>query len=102
LFLLAEATVTLFEKLHFKVKVHQDLEMATLEKLLLTYSAVDHSEYDAFACVFMTHGRLGQLYTSDAKPIRILDIVEYFKSDICSSLRGKPKMFFIQACQSGL
>ena len=76
--------------------------MDTLEKLLLTCSScIDHSDYDAFACCFLTHGKLGVLYTSDAKPIRILDIVEYFDDLHCESLRGKPKMFFIQACLTG-
>jgi len=83
------------------VEVHNDLTMETLETLLLTASAIDHSNYDAFVCCFLTHGKLGVLYTSDAKPIRILDIVEYFDDLHCESLRGKPKMFFIQACLTG-
>jgi len=98
---LTEALKQLFEDLKFDVEVHRDLTMATLETLLLTSSARDHSNADAFVCCFLTHGKLGVLYTSDAKPIRILDIVEYFDDLHCESLRGKPKMFFIQACLTG-
>jgi len=90
-----------FEDLRFEVEVHNDLKLDTLERLLLTTSQVDHSEYGAFACVFMTHGKLGRLYTSDSKAIRILDMVDYFGDVNCKSLKGKPKMFFIQACQRG-
>ena len=85
----------------FDVEVHNDLTMETLERLLLTLSGIDHSNYDAFVCCFLTHGKLGVLYTSDGKPIRILDIVEYFDDLHCPSLRGKPKMFFIQSCLTG-
>jgi len=75
--------------------------MEVLERLLLTESGIDHSAYDAFVCCLLTHGKLGVLYTSDAKPIRILDIAEYFDDVHCKSLCGKPKMFFIQACLTG-
>jgi len=90
------------DRLHFKVQVHNDLDMETLEKLLLTASIIDHSKYDAFACCFLTHGKLGVLYTSDAKPIRILDVTDYFNDKNCPTLRGKPKLFFIQACMKGV
>jgi len=71
--------------------------MKTLEILLLTASSLDHSNYDAFVCCILTHGNLGVLYTSDNQPILIVDIVQYFDDLHCKSLRGKPKMFFIEA-----
>jgi len=91
----------LFEDLKFDVQVHNDLTMELLEILLMGSSGIDHSSFDAFVCCFLTHGKLGVLYTSDAKPVRILDIVEYFDDLHCATLRGKPKMFFIQACLTG-
>lgn len=72
-----------------------------MDSLLLTYHCLDYDPFDAFVCCILTHGNLGVVYTSDAVPIRILDIVEFFTDKNCSSLRGKPKMFFIQACQRG-
>jgi len=99
---LAEILRKLFNTdLKFSVEVHKDLTRDTLERLLLTTSEIDHSDFDAFVCCLLTHGRVGVLYTSDAMPIRILDIVEYFNDDHCVSLQGKPKMFFIQACMTG-
>lgn len=97
----AEILEQLFTDLKFEVEVHNDLEMQTLERLLLTTAIHDHSQYDAFVCCLLTHGKLGVLYTSDAKPVRILDIVEYFDDVHCETLRGKPKIFFIQACLTG-
>ena len=98
---LAEILTQLFMDLKFRVEVHNDLTIENLERLLLTMSDIDHSDFDAFVCCLLTHGKLGVLYTSDAKPVRILDIVEYFDDIHCESLRGKPKMFFIQACLTG-
>jgi len=98
---LTEILKQLFEDLKFDVEIHNDLTLELLERLLLTSSGCDHSNYDAFVCCLLTHGKLGVLYTSDAKPVRILDIVEYFDDIHCESLRGKPKMFFIQACLTG-
>lgn len=43
----------------------------------------------------------GGVYGTDGKPIPIEKIVNYFDGSNCPSLRGKPKLFFIQACGGG-
>ena len=91
----------LFTELKFDVEVHIDLTLKDLEELLLYASDLDHSNFDAFICCILTHGNLGVVYASDAKPIRILDIVEFFYDDHCKSLSDKPKMFFFEACMTG-
>lgn len=91
----------LFEDLHFKVAVHTDLNASTLENLFLTTHLIDHSDYDAFVCCILTHGKLGVVYTSDGKAVEILSLVDFFSDRQCPSLKGKPKLFFIQACQRG-
>lgn len=59
----------------------------------------DHSAYDAFVTVIMTHGGLGELYgvNGDAFPVHQLTLD--FTAEKCPSLAGKPKLFFIQACR---
>jgi len=90
----------LFTDLKFEVEVHEDLALETLERLLLTTKLrLEDRDDSSFACVIMTHGKCGVLYTADSKAIRILDVVDYFGARNCPSLAGKPKMFFIQACQ---
>ena len=96
-----ENLVDLFESLRFDVKLHNDVTFETMEKLLLTMHLVDHSNYDAFVCCILTHGKLDVVYTSDEKPLLILQITEFFSEKNCLTLNGKPKMFFIQACQKG-
>ncbi|KAK4809846.1 hypothetical protein QYF61_021306 [Mycteria americana] len=43
----------------------------------------------------------GGIYGTDGKPIPIEKVVNYFNGTNCPSLRGKPKLFFIQACGGG-
>ena len=93
--------MNLFTQLRFQVEVHRDVTAETMESLLLTMSLVDHSEYDALVCCILTHGKLGVVYTSDGREVEILSIANFFTDSHCSTLRGKPKLFFIQACQSG-
>ena len=91
----------LFTQLRFQVEVHSDLTAQTMESVLLTMSLVDHSEYDAFVCCILTHGKLGVVYTSDGREVEILSITNFFTDSNCPTLRGKPRLFFIQACQRG-
>lgn len=57
------------------------------------------------SCIFLlqtSHIQFpGGVYGTDGKPIPIEKIVNYFNGSSCPSLRGKPKLFFIQACGGG-
>ena len=59
----------------------------------------DHKNHDAFVCCILTHGKLGELAGCDGKYLKIQEILSLFTAEKCPSLRGKPKIFFIQACQ---
>jgi len=80
---------------------------------LTEISSRDHSAYDAFVLVILSHGNKDGVYGIDgssepAKDARrvgfvLLDeITALFDGSKCESLRGKPKMFIIQACQGGV
>lgn len=58
----------------------------------------DHTEHDALIVVVLTHGEHGILYAHDSvyKPESLW---QPFTADKCKTLAGKPKLFFIQACQ---
>ncbi|XP_051493078.1 caspase-9 isoform X2 [Apus apus] len=83
-------------------KRNQDLEMVSeLQKL----ARQDHSTLDCCIVVILSHGCQtshiqfpGGVFGTDGKPIPIEKIVNYFTGSHCPSLRGKPKLFFIQAC----
>ncbi|XP_043355953.1 caspase-9 isoform X2 [Dermochelys coriacea] len=64
-----------FKSLHFNVLVQQDLKAQT-----------SHIQFP------------GAIYGTDGKLIPVEKIVNFFNGSHCPSLRGKPKLFFIQAC----
>jgi hypothetical protein len=59
----------------------------------------DHGSMDCFVCCILTHGRKDGVYGVDGRLLYINDITNHFKGLMCPSLSGKPKLFFIQACQ---
>ena len=59
----------------------------------------DHENYDCFVCCVLSHGAIGSVYAADGREVAIKELTQPFKSVLCTGLRGKPKLFFIQACQ---
>nr|ACP41139.1 caspase 8 [Tubifex tubifex] len=88
-----------FESLQFKVEILNNLTHDELARGLLSAAGSDHSMYDCFVCCILSHGALGTVYGCDGKTVRVYDLMSYFKGASCPSLRGKPKIFFVQACQ---
>ncbi|KAK1793998.1 hypothetical protein P4O66_010910 [Electrophorus voltai] len=87
-----------FKKLGFEVFIYNDLTCEKMIWLLKKVSEEDHSNHSCVACILLSHGDEGQIYGIDGvMPIKSL--TSLFRGDICTSLVGKPKLFFIQACQ---
>ena len=66
-------------------------------------SQTDHSKYDAFVFVIMSHG--GERDTVcgvDGESIETELLMSQFTATNCPSLENKPKLFFIQACRGNL
>jgi len=85
-------------QLDFDVEVHDDLPFKDIERILESASLEDHSDADCILVAVLSHGELGILYSSD-QPYKPDRLWSHFTADKCPSLAGKPKMFFIQACQ---
>ena len=62
-----------------------------------------HKNAEAFVFVVMSHGdAYGNLRSSDEKNLSIKDdMVSQFDGDNWPVIKGKPKIFFIQACRGG-
>lgn len=54
---------------------------------------------DAFVCCILSHGEKGVVFGTDGEPLTINHTVDRFKASNQPALSGKPKVFFIQACQ---
>lgn len=90
----------MFDKLGFLPRVYDDLTADQIQASLIDVAfKTDHSKYDCLVCCILSHGASGKLYGTDGRLIEIKEITGFFKGGICQTLRGKPKLFFIQACQ---
>lgn len=94
----AKNVIASFSKLGFKVNTRNDQTVSEMMALLTKVSREDHSKSAMFVCVLLSHGDDGMIYGTDsAIPLKAL--FELFRGDRCTSLVGKPKLFFIQACR---
>ncbi|KFQ04350.1 Caspase-9, partial [Leptosomus discolor] len=94
-----------FRALCFNVLTRRDLKAQEMVAELQKLARRDHGALDCCVVVVLSHGCQtshiqfpGSIYGTDGKPIPIEKIVNYFNGSNCPSLRGKPKLFFIQAC----
>lgn len=61
-------------------------------------SKYDHSDEDCILIAILSHGEMGYIYARDCQ-YKLDNIWGYFTATQCPTLAGKPKLFFIQACQ---
>lgn len=94
----AENVQKTFQELGFEVLRYDDLTVTDMSINVREVAERDHSDADCFACVILSHGDEGVIYGTNGI-IKIDRLTYYFKGDVCASLRGKPKLFFIQACR---
>lgn len=95
----AAAMENLFEELGYIVSSHKNVTCFEMKRLVKKMANMNHSQYSAAACCFLSHGKEGVLYGTDGE-IEIRDLTVYFGEN--KTLVGKPKMFFFQACQGEL
>ncbi|XP_072335528.1 caspase-7 isoform X1 [Scyliorhinus torazame] len=87
-----------FTSLDFNVVVLNDQTCSQMERILQDVSQENHTNNACFACILLSHGDEGMIYGTDgAMPIKRL--TSLFRGDMCKTLVGKPKLFFIQACR---
>lgn len=89
----------LYEALDFKVRTERNKERQEILNILDEVSKGDHSQYDCFILWLMSHGQDGLFYGTDGDTVPIETVRDFFTNANCPSLRGKPKVFFIQACR---
>ena len=90
----------LFSELLFTVSVLNDLNHDKMRKAAVDFALKDHTQFDAFVFVVMSHGgERDVIYGVDGRTIRVEDLMSEFKATNCPTLRNKPKLFFIQTCR---
>ena len=86
-----------FKYLGYNVQVRENLSSEEMNKAMLDMAAWDHSDCDSFICCIMSQGEKDVVHGADSEPVNVYNLTEVMK--LCPTLRGKPKMFFVQACR---
>lgn len=94
----------LFQQLSFEVIVRENLTAQQMKELVKEESLNPaHHNADMFILFVLSHGCHGNIYGTDVENVSIdKDITSCFSPENCPALMGKPKIFFIQACQGEL
>ena len=88
---------SLFKNLGFEILTKENLTRQQLLNQLDSVACEDHSGYDCFVLWLMSHGKSGEVFCFDGETVPIQTAHDLFSQ--CTTLRGKPKLFFIQACR---
>ena len=91
-----DALERLFKSLKFEVRIYNNITKSEIRRIVKEMATLNHSAHDAFIFSILTHGEEGLLYGTDGT-ISTRDVTSAFKD--ATTLAGKPKMFFFQACQ---
>ena len=94
-----------WQYLGYHVEVRRDLTFEYIQDIFMDIDAFLYTAKkkspdlanDSFVCCILSHGDKTVIYATDNEPVTI----EYMEAGLGASkkLRGRPKMFFIQACQ---
>ena len=92
---------TLFKYLGYEVEIKQGLNKTDMTTYLQQVASRDHENYDSFVCCILSHGGVkGNLYYGSSNdPVQFNDLIDIFNGDACETLKGKPKIFFVNACR---
>ncbi|XP_052760768.1 uncharacterized protein LOC128203403 [Mya arenaria] len=92
-------------QLHFDVTVINDEDGLTaleMVKKLQDFSQdPGHALGDCCVVCILSHGEEGYIFGADGKKFELDAVFSLFDNTCCPDLRGKPKMFIIQACRGG-
>ncbi|KAL9971092.1 hypothetical protein ACROYT_G023579 [Oculina patagonica] len=95
-----EEISNLFTDLSFDVHVRHDLKYNEIMDTAEEYASKDHTDYNAFAMIVMTHGGSGDTICGvNGKTISVNALMAEFKAACCPSLGNKPKIFIFQTCR---
>lgn len=90
----------LFKELSFKVIVEKNLTKPQMERVAVKYGSANHSAFDAFVLIVMSHGGDRDcLLGVDGRETTVKNLMVEFRESKCPSLKKKPKVFIIQTCR---
>ncbi|XP_059200420.1 caspase-8-like [Centropristis striata] len=95
----AMALRKVFTQLGFTMEIHENLTAEDIRHELQELGKRDFSDDDALVVCVLSHGEQGTVGGTDEEEVSLGELTQPFTSLAAPSLAGKPKLFFIQACQ---
>ena len=65
-------------------------------KVAEEFAKKDHSEFDLFVVIIMSHGQGNDICDVDGGKVSLEQIMTEYTATKCPSLEGKPKLFFVE------
>uniref|UniRef100_A0A914VZF4 Uncharacterized protein n=1 Tax=Plectus sambesii TaxID=2011161 RepID=A0A914VZF4_9BILA len=85
---------------YYEVDEARNLTVKDMKKKLAEFAqSLCEQDYDSALVFVMSHGNKGTVYGTDNNELEIDYFVSALSAENCSNMAGKPKLFFIQACQ---
>ncbi|XP_076601082.1 caspase-8 [Chaetodon auriga] len=94
-----DALGLVFSQLGFVVKVKKNLTADAMRHELKTLGSRNFLDDDALVVCVLSHGEKGCVFGTDEQEVSLQELTQPFTSGRAPTLAGKPKLFFIQACQ---
>lgn len=94
-----DALRSVFTQLGFVVTVKKNLTAEAMRHELKTLGSRDFLDDDALVVCVLSHGEKGCVFGTDEQEVSLRELTQPFTSRQAPTLAGKPKLFFIQACQ---
>uniref|UniRef100_A0A3Q1FKX0 Caspase-8 n=1 Tax=Acanthochromis polyacanthus TaxID=80966 RepID=A0A3Q1FKX0_9TELE len=88
-----------FTDFGFDVKIRNNLTASDMRAEMQKLGERNFMNDDALVVCVLSHGENECVYGTDEQPVLLRDLTLPFKSGRAPTLAGKPKLFFIQACQ---
>ena len=86
--------ISTFEYLQYTVRTYTKVTTSQMIQLVEEIASMDHTAYDSFVCcISAAGGNNHYVRCSDYNHVNIYELVD--KVQQCSTLQGKPKIFFI-------
>uniref|UniRef100_A0A669CFM5 Caspase-8 n=1 Tax=Oreochromis niloticus TaxID=8128 RepID=A0A669CFM5_ORENI len=96
----AEALTRVFTRLGFQMKIHNNLTADGMKKEINDLVKKNNfTNHDALVVCVLSHGEKGCVFGIDGERVLLKELTHPFTSGSTRTLGGKPKLFFIQACQ---
>lgn len=95
----AKALEKVFTRFGFTVEIHNNLTASEMESEIIKLGKRNFLKDDALVVCVLSHGEKECVLGIDEQPVSLRKLTQPFKSGKAPTLAGKPKLFFIQACQ---